>query len=199
YLVGELVEGDSSGKIVEIICTTGWSKTERSCRRIKRVLKVHNTQKSLARFEDHREFVRTKARKLPKKHHKCLADGNELLRFHATTIACSLGTKGGSSSLCASERCSVCKIIRHGFPTEKEPKGGIGVFTTSTSGRALEHIEMNEDDPSMRKALLVCVVIAGRVHRPSDDYQVPIGRSALDSLAGNVGLYARMNALYFFS
>ncbi|URE34616.1 hypothetical protein MUK42_07667, partial [Musa troglodytarum] len=158
---------------VEIICTTGWSKTERSCRRIKRVLKVHNTQKSLARFEDHREFVRTKARKLPKKHHKCLADGNELL--------------------------SVCKIIRHGFPTEKEPKGGIGVFTTSTSGRALEHIEMNEDDPSMRKALLVCVVIAGRVHRPSDDYQVPIGRSALDSLAGNVGLYARMNALYFFS
>ncbi|CAL9041448.1 unnamed protein product [Musa banksii] len=39
--------GDS---LVEIISRTGWSKTDRSCRRIERVLKVHNTPESLARF-----------------------------------------------------------------------------------------------------------------------------------------------------
>ncbi|CAL9186582.1 unnamed protein product [Musa hybrid cultivar] len=170
HVVSELVEGDSSRKIVEMICRTGWSKTDGSCGRIERVLKVHNMQKTLTLFEEYRETVKMKASKLPKKHPRCLADGNELLRFHGTTIACSLGMNG-SPGLCASEKCSVCQIIRHGFSGNEETKGGIGVFTTSTSGRALESIETDEDDTSVKKALLVCRVIAGRVHKPLDNYQ----------------------------
>ncbi|KAL0353582.1 UNVERIFIED_CONTAM: hypothetical protein Sangu_0939500 [Sesamum angustifolium] len=81
HAVTELVEGDSSRKIVEIICRSSWLKSENQCVRIDRVLKVHNMQKTLARFEDYRETVKTKASKLPKKHPRCLADGNELLRF----------------------------------------------------------------------------------------------------------------------
>ncbi|KAF3780120.1 hypothetical protein EJ110_NYTH29527 [Nymphaea thermarum] len=85
HRVTELVEGDSSRKIVEIICRTSWLKSEGHCGRIERVLKVHNMQKTLARFEEYREMVKIKANELPKKHPRCLADGNELLRFYGTS------------------------------------------------------------------------------------------------------------------
>ncbi|KAH7652989.1 ADP-ribosylation-containing protein [Dioscorea alata] len=198
HAVTELVEGDSSRKIVEIICRASWLKTESNCGRIERVLKVHNTQKTLAWFEEYRETVKIKAAKLPKKHPRCLADGNELLRFHGTTISCSLGMNG-SSSLCTLGKCSICQIIRNGFSMQEETKEHIGVFTTATSGRAFESINLPEDDPFTRKALLVCRVIAGRVHRPLDNYQELAGQSGFDSLAGKVGLYANIEELYLLN
>ncbi|KDP39034.1 hypothetical protein JCGZ_00791 [Jatropha curcas] len=198
HAVTELVEGDSSRKIVEIICRTSWLKSENHCGRIERVLKVHNMQKTLARFEEYREMVKIKASKLPKKHPRCIADGNELLRFYGTTIACSLGVNG-SSSLCVSEKCSVCRIIRNGFSAKKELKGGIGVFTTSTSGRAFESIEIFEEDQSIRKALILCRVIAGRVHRPLENIQEISGQTGFDSLAGKVGLYSNIEELYLLN
>ncbi|KAF3789603.1 hypothetical protein EJ110_NYTH11669 [Nymphaea thermarum] len=198
HAVTELVEGDSSRKIVEIICRTSWLKSENPCGRIERVLKVHNMQRTLARFEEYRESVKMKASKLPKKHPRCLADGNELLRFYGTTLSCSLGMNG-SSSLCASENCSVCRIIRHGFSTKKEMKEGVGVFTTSTSGRAYESIEEYEDNPSVRKALLVCRVIAGRVHRPLENILDVSGQMGFDSLAGKVGPYSNVEELYLLN
>lgn len=198
HAVTELAEGDSSRKIVEIICRSSWLKSESHCGRIEKVLKVHNMQKTLARFEEYREMVKLKASKLPKKHPRCLADGNELLRFYGTTIACSLGMNG-SSSLCASDKCCVCRIIRNGFTTKKELKGGIGVFTTSTSGRAFESIEIFEVDPTIRKALIVCRVIAGRVHRPLENMQEMVGQTGFDSLAGKVGLYSNIEELYLLN
>ncbi|CAL9168141.1 unnamed protein product [Musa hybrid cultivar] len=198
HAVSELVEGDTSRKIVEMICRTSWLNTGSSCRQIERVLKIHNMQRNLAQFEEYRETIKLKASKLAKKHPRCLADGNEHLRFHGTAIACSLGSNG-SSSLCTSEKCSVCQIIRHGFSSKKESKGRIGVFTTSTCGRALESIETCEDDPSVKKALLVCRVIAGRVHKPLDTYQELVGRSAFDSMAGKIGIYGGIEELYLLN
>lgn len=194
----ELIEGDSSRKIVEIICRSSWLKTESHCVRIDRVLKVHNMQKTLARFEDYRESVKAKASKLPKKHPRCLADGNELLRFHGTTLTCCLGLSG-SSSLCISEKCNVCRIIREGFSTKRELKGGVGVFTTSTSGRAFESIEIPNEDAGVRKALIVCRVIAGRVHRPLENIGDIAGQTGFDSLAGKVGLYSNIEELYLLN
>ncbi|KAK7262659.1 hypothetical protein RJT34_30234 [Clitoria ternatea] len=199
HAVTELVEGDSSRKIVEIICRTSWLKSENQCGRIERVLKVHNMQKTLARFEEYREMVKIKASKLQKKHPRCLADGNELLRFYGTTVACPLGLNG-SSSLCLSEKCCVCRIIRNGFSAKKELKGGIGVFTTSTSGRAFESIEIFGDEASsQRKALIVCRVIAGRVHRPLENIQEMASQTGFDSLAGKVGLYSNIEELYLLN
>ncbi|GMN63131.1 hypothetical protein TIFTF001_032208 [Ficus carica] len=198
HAVTELVEGDSSRKIVEIICRTSWLKSENQCGRIERVLKVHNMQKTLARFEEYREMVKIKASKLAKKHPRCLADGNELLRFYGTTLACSLGLNG-CSSLCVSEKCSVCRIIRNGFSAKKEIKEGVGVFTTSTSGRAFEAIQITEEEPCLRKALVVCRVIAGRVHRPLENIQEIAGQTGFDSLAGKVGLYSNIEELYLLN
>ncbi|TKW17164.1 hypothetical protein SEVIR_5G348000v4 [Setaria viridis] len=210
HAVTELVEGDSSRKIVEIICRTSLLKSESSCVRIERVFKVHNTQRTLSRFEEYREAVKLKASKLPKKHPRCLADGNELLRFHGATLSCALGAgSGASSSLCASDRCAVCRIIRHGFSARKEGKAGVGVFTTSTSGRAFESIEApppascGDDgaDPAAapRKALLVCRVIAGRVHKPLENLREFAGQTGFDSLAGKVGPYSNIEELYLLN
>ncbi|KAL5229238.1 hypothetical protein ABZP36_017503 [Zizania latifolia] len=204
HAVTELVEGDSSRKIVEIICRTSLLKSESSCVRIERVFKVHNTQRTLARFEEYREAVKLKASKLPKKHPRCLADGNELLRFQGATLSCALGAGAGSggSSLCASDKCAVCRIIRHGFSSKKEGKAGVGIFTTSTSGRAFESIEVSGggDDPAAtRKALLVCRVIAGRVHKPLENLKEFAGQTGFDSLAGKVGPYSNIEELYLLN
>ncbi|KAG8385685.1 hypothetical protein BUALT_Bualt03G0070800 [Buddleja alternifolia] len=201
HAVTELVEGDSSRKIVEIICRTSCTKPDSSCGGIERILKVHNMQKTLAQFEEYREIVKIKASKLNKKHPRCLADGNELLRFHGTTIECSLGIKG-SSNLCTSDKCRVCRILRHGFSTKKEFSCGIGVFTASTSGRAFESIQAVDGDnnySSLKKALIVCRVIAGRVHRPLENIQELAGQSGFDSLAGKVGQHSNIEELYLLS
>lgn len=198
HAVTELVEGDSSRKIVEIICRSSWLKSENHCGRIEKVLKVHNMQKMLARFEEYREMVKIKASKLQKKHPRCIADGNELLRFYGTTVACSLGING-CTSLCLSDKCCVCRIIKNGSSSKKELKGGIGVFTTSTSQRALGSIEIDEIDLTLRKALIVCRVIAGRVHRPLENIQEIAGQSGFDSLAGKVGLHSNIEELYLLN
>ncbi|XP_031132106.1 uncharacterized protein LOC116033499 [Ipomoea triloba] len=196
HAVTQLVEGDSSRSIVEMICRTSWTsskpdKNNNTCNNngMERILKVHNMQKTLARFEEYRETVKIKASKLAKKHARCLADGNELLRFHGTTVECSLG-KNGSSSLCNSEKCQVCQILRHGFRVKK---GGVGVFTASTSRRALEAIEMKG---GMKRALIVCRVIAGRVHKPVENLQE---LSGFDSLAGKFGLHSSVEELFLLN
>lgn len=198
FIVTELTEGDSSRKIVEIICRSSWLKSDNTSGRIEKILKVHNMQKTQARFEEYRELVKTKASKLPKKHPRCLADGNELLRFYGATITCSLGIDG-TSSLCDSDKCCVCRIIRDGFSTQREVNGKIGVFTSSTSVRAFESIKVVEEDLNTRKALIVCRVIAGRVHRPLENVQELPNLTGFNSLAGKVGLYLNIEELYLLS
>lgn len=186
---------------MELIYRTSWSKSNNSnCGGIERILKVHNMQKTIAQFEEHREKVKIKANKLPKKHPRCLADGNELLRFYGTSVECSLGING-SSSLCTSDRCSVCRIIRYGFSlsTEKEINGGVGVFTTSTSERAFESVQLFDNYSTSRKALIVCRVIAGRIHKPLENIQELAAQSGFDSLAGKVGLYSNTEELYLLN
>nr|QFU85221.1 C2H2-3 [Diospyros kaki] len=196
--VTELDEGDSSRKIVQMICQTGCLKNGNNFGHIERILKVHNMQKTIAQFEEYREIVKIKASKPQKKHPRCLADGNELMRFHGTTVECPLGING-SSSLCTSDRCNVCRILRHGFPSKKEMiSGGIGVFTASNGRRALEAIEPQENNslPTGKRALLICRVIAGRVHRPVESFQELSHRSGFESLAGKVGLFSNIEELF---
>ncbi|THU50340.1 hypothetical protein C4D60_Mb06t19190 [Musa balbisiana] len=130
---------------------------------------------------------KTRASKLPKKH-----------PFYGTTICCSLGIHG-SANLCTSDKCSICHILGHGFSRKKEMNGGVGVFTTSTSGRALESIQVIEDQPSIRKALLICRVIAVRVHKPVDNLQNLAGQSAFHSVAGKFGPQESIEELYLLN
>ncbi|RVW94714.1 hypothetical protein CK203_029852 [Vitis vinifera] len=64
---------------------------------------------------------------------------------------------------------------------------------------SFESIEVYDEDPSIRKALIVCRVIAGRVHRPLENIQDMAGQSGFDSLAGKVGLYSNIEELYLLN
>lgn len=179
FSVIELNEEDSSRQIIETICRTSWPNSETKSGQIESVLKVQNMPRTFASFEEYREMVKLNAEKFQKKQPRCLADGNELLRFHGTTITCSLGVNG-SSALCTSEQCGVCQILRHGSFTHKDFHGSLGVLITSTCGKAFESIGLglSESDmgASQRKSVIVCRVIAGRGLEE-------VGNSRVDSLA----------------
>ena len=185
FAVTELEE-DSSRQIIETICGSGTSSiinSENMLGQIDCILKVLNVPKTFACFEEYREKVKDNADKLQKKHPRCVADGNELLRFHGTTILCSLGTS--SSSVCGLDYCGICQILRNGFSTNKEFHGALGVYTTSTSGKAFESISImtSHERPFPRKSVIVCRVIAGKIHSPLEEERVD---SEFDSLAEKI-------------
>ncbi|XP_062088331.1 uncharacterized protein LOC133794904 [Humulus lupulus] len=152
-------------------------------------------QNILTWFEDYRETVKIKARKQSKKvDPRCLADGNELLRFYATNVACSLGSS--SSGLCNLENCGACRILRNGFSANMDFVGRVGIFATSTSERALAYVEAHFNK---RKALFVCRVIAGKIHSPLRKFDQAFSHSGFDSLAWKVGRNREAEELFVLS
>ncbi|CAN1319105.1 hypothetical protein LINPERPRIM_LOCUS31100 [Linum perenne] len=171
------------------------SRTNDTSIRIDKVLKVNNSRATLSQFEEHRERVKTRATKLPTKHPRCLADGNELLRFHGTNATCPLTTTtngSSSSSSCTMDDCGVCQILRNGF-SKRELTGNVGVYTASTSKKALEKSSSSEGG---RKALVLCRVIAGRVHKPVENIEDMVTQTGFDSLAGKFGQHSSIEELY---
>lgn len=190
--VSELGPEDTSKNIVEIIFHSSWLKKQSPVCKIDRILKVHNTQRTITKFEEYREFIKAKAMKLPKKHPRCIADGNELLRFYCTTSLCSLGLNG-STNLCNSiPQCNVCGIIKSGF---KVVARGKEILTTATSGKAHDKVEALDDENNERRAMLVCRVIAGRVKKNVEGGGI-ISTDEYDSFAGEVGAYSNLEELY---
>ncbi|MBA0757595.1 hypothetical protein Gotri_020682, partial [Gossypium trilobum] len=126
--------------IVRIIFKTGWTDKVRNPE-IHRILKIHNSPKILARFEEYRELVKAKAARngavVGRRDERCIADGNELLRFYCSTFMCDLGLNG-SSGICSQQYCSACGIIKSGFSPKMD-----GISTLSTSWRA--HMAVPED------------------------------------------------------
>ncbi|XP_068640857.1 uncharacterized protein [Aristolochia californica] len=191
HAVSELGVEDSGRNIVEIIFKSSWLKKDDSIFKIERILKVHNSQRTITRFEDYRDAVKARAsvtnkQGITKKNPRCAADGNELLRFHCTTLTCALGARG-SKSLCGHRpACGVCAIIKHGF-------SGKGVWTAASSGRA--HDCLNVGQGETRRGMLVCRVIAGRVRRGAE----AIEDEGYDSVAGIGGMYSDLEELMVFN
>ncbi|KAG6699440.1 hypothetical protein I3842_08G067100 [Carya illinoinensis] len=200
HAVSELGHEDSGRNIVEIIFKSSWLKRDNSICKIERILKVHNTQRTIQRFEDCRDAVKTRALNSYKKNPRCAADGNELLRFHCTTLTCTLGASG-SSNLCSSiPTCGVCTIVRHGFQGKGEECKGTTCTTTASSGRAHDFLRCADS----RRAMLVCRVIAGRVRRMGDDAtpvddEDNVSGGLYDSAVGCAGIYSNFEELTVFN
>ncbi|KAA8528738.1 hypothetical protein F0562_036093 [Nyssa sinensis] len=198
HAVSELAPEDSGRNIVEIIFKSSWLKKDNPICKIERILKVHNTQRTIQRFEDCRDAVKIRANNTSKKDPRCAADGNELLRFHCTTLTCALGARG-SSNLCGPvPGCEVCTIIRHGFQSQATGSDGNGVRTMASSGTAHDCLDSMDGG----RAMLVCRVIAGRVRRIGDDVASEEGIVSLgshDSVAGHTGIYSNLEELYVFN
>ncbi|KAJ0725327.1 putative transcription factor C2H2 family [Helianthus annuus] len=193
HAVSELGLEDSGRNIVEIIFKSSWQNKDHPIFTIERILKINNTRRTIQRFEEYRDAVKTRATATAT---RCAADGNELLRFHCTTLGCPLGSHG-SSSLCGSiPGCGVCTVIRHGFQTPKAGDGvRKGVCTTASSGRAHDSLARGARE---LRAMLVCRVIAGKVKRVEDNAPVDDG-GAYDSISGHPGSYSNIEELYVYN
>ncbi|WCJ29247.1 zinc finger (C2H2 type) family protein [Euphorbia peplus] len=197
HAVSELSDGDSGKNIVFIIFKTGWRCKEKNPV-INRILKIHNSQKILTRFEEYREVVKTKAAAaarnggVRRRDERCIADGNELLRFYCATFMCDLG-QNGNSNVCNQQYCSVCGIIKAGFSGKMD-----GICTMSSSFRAHaavpEDIEEEFSFMNVKRAMLVCRVVAGRVGSDEDEI---IKKEGYDSVLarsdGESGVYGRFD------
>ncbi|KAM0064150.1 putative transcription factor C2H2 family [Helianthus debilis subsp. tardiflorus] len=162
HAVCELFDDDPGKNVVRMIFESGWVGLKTPT--IHRVLKIHSSPKILTRFEEYRESVKLRAARQGgqrRRDERCIADGNELLRFHCTTFLCELG-HNGSSSICTHQYCNVCGIIGSGFSPKLD-----GISTLPNSRRA--HVAIPEDMEdefrfmNVKRAMLVCRVIAGRV------------------------------------
>ncbi|XP_019436087.1 PREDICTED: uncharacterized protein LOC109342586 [Lupinus angustifolius] len=197
----QLHKEDSSWQIIEKICQPSYTNSESKVTEIQCVLKVLNHQKTFASFEECREVAMTYAEKLQdNKLSRFLANGNELLRFHGTTIACSLGMNNGSSNkLCTFDQCGLCHILRHGFSTKNQDFDGVvGILTTSTSEKAFYSVGSYEKMP-LRKCVIVCRVIAGRIHNPLQENQEMITDSGFDSLVKKISAESDIEELHILN
>ncbi|XP_078436290.1 zinc finger (C2H2 type) family protein [Wolffia australiana] len=163
HALTDLAEDDSSLNIVRIIFQSCWG-IGGGAPSIHRVLKIHGSPTVLAQFEDCRDSVRSRAAARwacgggDSADERCMADGNERLRFYGTTFLCGLADEA-NPAVCGGPCCSACSIVRHGFGD----KGEDGVATRGT-GRAA-HSALPEELAAMgiRRAMLLCRVVAGRV------------------------------------
>lgn len=127
------------------------------------IFKVQNLGRTVTRFEEYRERVRSRvdADGECEDHARCVADGNEVMRFH-----CLGPTSGG-----AYDACSGALAIH--------ARKGAAICTYSGSGGAHESAGGGRG----RRAMLVCRVIAGRVGLGS----LLESRVGFDSVSGGNG------------
>ncbi|KAM7525603.1 hypothetical protein LguiA_015505 [Lonicera macranthoides] len=164
--LAELPEGHPSRNVVEIIFHTSWSPKAFSGQ-VDMVFKVQNLGRTVTRFEEYRETVRSHASTYGggfEDHARCVADGNEVMGFHC------LGPTGGGAY-----DAGGALNIRAGK--------GSAICTFSGSGAAHE----NAGGGRGRRAMLVCRVVAGRVCKRVGFESLLEGRVGFDSVSGENG------------
>ncbi|KAG6791855.1 hypothetical protein NC652_001347 [Populus alba x Populus x berolinensis] len=167
-VLAELPEGHPSRNVVEIIFHTSWSNKSFPGR-IEMIFKVQNGPRTVARFEEYRESVKTRAGLSGgttwEENARCVADGNEMMRFYC------LGPAGGVQD---------ARGAAWVFPGGK----GAVVCTFSGSGGAHESAGAGRG----RRAMLVCRVVAGRVTKQIGfDSLIDDCRVGFDSVSGDNG------------
>ncbi|KAF3784668.1 hypothetical protein EJ110_NYTH29813 [Nymphaea thermarum] len=190
--------GDTSRNIIEMIFRATWLSPGSSIGKIERVLKVNNSPETLERFEQYRETVKSRAEMLQqqKGNPRSVADGNELLRFHSTTVACCPALTEKLSGLCRNAQCGVCRVIQSGFTTEEMKRNGIRMTATGVTGEELLVSKKAEGGIRVKRAVVVCRVIAGRVLSVSEGGPYVGGDGGFDSLVVKGGLCSKWGDLY---
>lgn len=132
---------------------------------------------------------------------KVLCDGNELLRYHGTTIKCRLGQRPPNPkdnavlSLCMDNACNFCQIVKTGFKkskcrVHKFQRFGKGIYCSGTSSKASAYVKhgktvkkasssfkwfcsclRSDVEEGNFKVMMVCKVIAGRPYHSTQNLQ----------------------------
>ncbi|KAM7250290.1 hypothetical protein ACFE04_022173 [Oxalis oulophora] len=154
----ELVPGDPSRNIIEMIFHRGTENPSNTSKRIKKILKVKSSVEILERFEKYRDGVKKKAYEQHKSYPRSMVDGNELMQFYGTTMACCGLKSKRISELCKDPFCRVCRLIQSNFNTEYTKKHGIDLSTSSMDiNDYMDYTKFKK----MTRAAIVCRTIAG--------------------------------------
>lgn len=165
----ELPGGHPSRNVVEMIFLTSWGDKSFSGD-IEMVFKVQNLTRTVTRFEEHRESVKSRVSSTDaveggEDHARCVADGNEVLRFYCLGAAAGGGAYEvgcGAWDAYGGKGASVCTYSGSGSAHEHAGGGGRG-----------------------RRAMLVCRVLAGRVAK--QQLGLLDNRLGYDSVSGEDG------------
>ncbi|CAI9772491.1 unnamed protein product [Fraxinus pennsylvanica] len=170
--LSELPVGYPSRNVVEIIFHTSW-KPKNFAGEIETIFKVQNLARTVTRFEEYREKVKSKASSGngaavdggTDDHARCVADGNEVMRFYCLgpTNGGAYDSGGGAWSFHCGKGATIC--------------------TFSGSGEAHESVGGGRG----RRAMLVCRVIAGRTVRQLGFDSLMEVRDGYDSVSGENG------------
>lgn len=163
----ELPKGHPSRNVVEIIFHTSWGEKNFSGQ-VEMVFKVQNLTRTVNRFEDYREDVKYRAScaaagKGGDDHARCVADGNEVMRFYCLGPTTAGGACETGWAFHDAKRAAVCTFSGGGVAHENAG-GGKG-----------------------RRTMLVCRVIAGRVCKQLGLDSLLQGRICYDSVGGEKG------------
>ncbi|WVZ56369.1 hypothetical protein U9M48_006914 [Paspalum notatum var. saurae] len=174
HSLSELTSLDSSMNIIRMIFLAGW-KPPAASGAVRRILRIHHNPRALARFEEYRDLVRARAARRRGEgtvvdEERCVADGNERLRFHCSTMLCALDGGG----VCGSPYCCTCSTLRHGFAGKQADVDGIATYASAWAAHASLPGDLEREFAflQVRRAMLVCRVVAGRVGRGAADDKV---------------------------
>ena len=81
---------------------------------------------------------------------------------------------GSAGVVCGSPYCCVCSTLRHGFAGKQADVDGIATYASAWAAHASlpEDVEREFAFLQVRRAMLVCRVVAGRVGRGAADDKV---------------------------
>ncbi|KAK4796621.1 hypothetical protein SAY86_028947 [Trapa natans] len=166
--LSELPDGHSSRRVVEIIFHSSWGPKPFPGK-VEMIFKVQNGPWATARFEEYRETVKSGAWEDDT---RCIADGNEVMRFQCV---------GPMPAGCCPGAINDYRGVWGSLQMRKAASAAVCTF--SGSARAHEGAGGGRG----RRAMLVCRVIAGRVEKreaiePFEECQV-----GFDSVGGENG------------
>ncbi|OIT21682.1 hypothetical protein A4A49_53267, partial [Nicotiana attenuata] len=156
--------GDPSRNVIEKIFRAASTNPSKQSRKIKKVLRVSNTTDIFEKFEKYRETVKRRSFEQYKAGHpRSIVDGNELLQFHVTTMTCYNGKRKIISELCKDPSCCVCRLLQSGFTNSRD-----GIQLSTSSDVPCERASRFSNRKNVKRAVIVCRIIAGRVVNKDD-------------------------------
>lgn len=163
----EVPQGHDTFKSVADQFKTSW-RHQTPCPTVRKVHKVISSPASIAKYEAYRAAVEGRGNFVAAGR----SAGNENRRWHGTTRECNLGDNG-NCTLCSSQTCSLCCILRTSYNLNLFGKKtgwgrfGHGIYTSSTSSKSNDYSTNN--NPSSLKAILLNKVVVGKGYKMTQD------------------------------
>lgn len=163
----EVPPGHDTFKSVADQFKTSW-RHQTPCPTVRRVHKVIASPASIAKYEAYRAAVEGRGNFVAAGR----SAGNENRRWHGTTRECNLGDNG-NCTLCSSQTCSLCCILRTSYNLNLFGKKtgwgrfGHGIYTSSTSSKSNDY--STNVNSSRLKAILLNKVVVGKGYKMTQD------------------------------